>query len=317
MEIFMDIPVYLFTGFLEAGKTKFIQEALAEQSFIKEGNTLLLVCEEGVEEYDPSVFLSPNVYCETIEDESDLTPALLSSLQKKHNAAFVMIEYNGMWQLGSLYENLPEEWYVYQELFICDSATILNYNKNMRSLVVDKLSSCDLVAFNRVTPDTDRTALHKLTRGVSRNAKIVYETTDGAVEYDDIEDPLPFDVNADVVRIEDRDFAYWYRDIAEDMKKYDGKKVHFKGMVVRDESIPRGSFICGRHIMTCCADDIRYSGVACKWKDSERLKTYDWVEITGRVAIEKHRVYAEPGPVLKITSLVPAAPPEQEVVSFE
>ncbi|MBR5445167.1 MAG: hypothetical protein IKV57_03540, partial [Clostridia bacterium] len=59
-----------------------------------------------------------------------------------------------------------------------------------------------------------------------------------------------------------------------------------------------------------------YGGLACKWKNSETLKSYSWVEITGKISIEKHKVYEGPGPVLKITSVVPAAAPEEEVASF-
>ncbi|MBQ8185794.1 MAG: TIGR03943 family protein [Clostridia bacterium] len=312
----MEIPVYLFTGFLEAGKTRFIQEVLAGQALNENGNTLLLICEEGIEEYDPAAFCSPNVFCEVIEDEDDLNPDNLAALREKHNASFVMIEYNGMWQMSDLFDSLPEGWFVYQEMFLCDAATIENYNRNMRSLVVDKLNSCDLVAFNRVNPDDDRMPLHKLVRGIRRTVRILYDLTDGTVEYDNIEDPLPFDINADIIKIEDRDFAYWYRDIAEDTEKYEGKKVRFKGMVVKDETIPKGSFICGRHIMTCCADDIKYGGIACKWRNSETLKTYKWVEVTGRIVIEPHKVYEVPGPVLKISSVIPAAEPEEKVASF-
>jgi len=312
----MEMPIYLFTGFLEAGKTSFIQQTLTEQNFTEDGNTLLILCEEGIEEYDPSAFLGKNVFCEVIEDEEDLSPVLLSSLAEKHRASLVMIEYNGMWQLSSLYDNLPEQWYVYQELFLADSATFENYNRNMRSLVVDKLTSCDLAAFNRVDDSTDKMALHKIVRGVGRTTRILYEMTDGTLEYDTIEDPLPFDINADIIRIEDADYAWWYRDLADDMEKYNGKKVHFKGVVLKDETVPKGTFICGRHIMTCCADDVQYAGLACKWKGSETLKSYSWVEITGKIAIEKHKVYEGPGPVLKITSVVPAAAPEEEVASF-
>lgn len=313
----MNIPVYLITGFLEAGKTKFIQETLVGQPLETKGSTLLLLCEEGIEEYDPAAFAIPDVYCEVIEDEDDLTEELLSSLAAKHDATLVMIEYNGMWQLSSLYDNLPMDWEIFQELFICDANTIENYNRNMRSLVVDKLSSCDLVAFNRVTPEMDRMPLHKLARAVSRTVGIIYDMTDGTIVQDTIEDPLPFDINADIVRIEDRDYAYWYRDLAEDMGKYNGKKLHFKGVVLKDETVPRGTFICGRHIMTCCADDIQYSGIACKWKGSENLKSYNWVEVTGKISIERHKVYEGPGPVLKVTSVVPAAAPEQQVATFE
>ena len=312
----MEIPVYLFTGFLEAGKTRFIQESLAGESFNIAGNSVIIVCEEGIEEFDPEEFNTPNVFFEFIEDESDLSPQLLSSIVDKHNAVFVMIEYNGMWQLSSLYEALPEDWLVYRELMIVDSTTADNYNKNMRSLMVDKLTSCDMVAFNRVDADTDKMELHKLVRGVSRAAKIVYDKLDGTIEYDNIEDPLPFDINADIVKIGDADYAVWYRDMVEDMEKYDGKKVRFKGMVAKDVSIPKGSFACGRHVMTCCADDIKYSALACKWRDSDKLKTYDWVEVTGRISIEPHKMYVEAGPVIKVTSVIPAAPPEEQVATF-
>jgi len=312
----MEVPVYLFTGFLEAGKTKFIQETLNEQEFIKDGNTLLLICEEGIEEYDPTEFKSPNVSCEIIEKEELLNPQLLSSLAIKHRAAMVMIEYNGMWQLNSLYNNLPDEWFVYQEIFLCDATTIMNYNTNMRSLIVDKLSSCEVAAFNRVTPEMDRMELHKLVRGVSRSAKIIYEGTDGSIEADDIEDPLPFDLNADIVDIKDIDFAIWYRDMVEETEKYDGKVVRFKGVVVRDASIPKGCFICGRHVMTCCADDIRYSGIACKFRGSDSLNTYDWVEVTGRISIENHETYGGRGPVIKVKTLAPTEAPEDQVAKF-
>ena len=47
----MNIPVYLFTGFLESGKTKFIQETLEDERFNDGTPTLLLLCEEGIEEF--------------------------------------------------------------------------------------------------------------------------------------------------------------------------------------------------------------------------------------------------------------------------
>ena len=51
-----DIPMYVFTGFLESGKTKFIQETLEDERFNAGEKTLLLVFEEGEEEYDISTY---------------------------------------------------------------------------------------------------------------------------------------------------------------------------------------------------------------------------------------------------------------------
>lgn len=58
-----NIPMYVFTGFLESGKTKFIQETLEDERFNAGEKTLLLVFEEGEEEYDISTYpLSERLY---------------------------------------------------------------------------------------------------------------------------------------------------------------------------------------------------------------------------------------------------------------
>jgi len=72
MEDIMEIPVYLFSGFLESGKTKFIQETLEDKRFHKKERTLVLVCEEGVEEYDSSRIPCKDVLFEIIEEKSRL-----------------------------------------------------------------------------------------------------------------------------------------------------------------------------------------------------------------------------------------------------
>ena len=218
-----DMPVYLFTGFLESGKTSFIDETLADKRFNNGQRTLLLVCEEGEAEYDESRPYMKNIYVENIEDEDELTSETLDILAKKHRASRVLIEYNGMWQLKTLYDNMPENWAVYQEFMFADATTFLTYNANMRGLVVDKLSGCELVVFNRFTKDMDKMAFHKIVRGISRRPDIAYEYTNGDVEYDEIEDPLPFDVEADTIELEDRDYAYWYQDIMAEPDVYKGK----------------------------------------------------------------------------------------------
>ena len=235
-----DVPVYLFTGFLEAGKTKFIQETLEDKRFNSGEKTMLLLCEEGEEEYDISAMPCQEIYIRTIEEPEELNPAHLQELLKECGATRVVLEYNGMWQLQQLFQNLPDDWAVYQEMFFADATTFLQYNANMRSLVVDKLNTCELVVFNRFGKDMDKMEFHKIVRGVSRRTDIAYEYADGHVEYDEIEDPLPFDVNAPVIRLADTDYALWYRDIMEDPKKYDGKTVSFRGIVAPDTAVGAG-----------------------------------------------------------------------------
>ena len=159
-------------------------------------------------------------------------------------------------------------------------------------------------------------ALHKIVRGVSRRADIAYDYLDGTTEYDDIEDPLPFDINAPVIEVADGDYALWYRDFMEEPKKYIGKKVRFKGIIACDGKLPKDTFVIGRHIMTCCADDIQYGGIVAVWSKADTLTSRDWAVVTASIAFEHNKAYRGKGPVLHIEALEFAQPPEQQVATF-
>lgn len=314
-----EIPVYLFLGFLEGGKTTFIQGTLEDERFNAGERTLLLLCEEGEVPLDPAKFPSDKVFVETIDRPERVNPDKLEALRRKHRAERVIVEYNGMWQVSDLLSAFPEGWMLAQCLCFFDGATIDVYNANMRSLVVDKLNWCDLVVFNRLPLGKDTMPLHKLVRGITRRSDIAYEFVDGSTMYDDIEDPLPFDKEGKVIDIEDRDYALWYRDLSENMKDYDGKTVQFLGVVAVDGKMPAGLFFCGRHVMTCCEDDIAYNGLLMVADDpslASGLKSYDWVRVTGEIRLEKTRYYKARGPVVHLTRIAPAEKPDQPVATF-
>lgn len=312
----MEIPVYLFVGFLEAGKTKFIQETLEDERFNSTERTLLLLCEEGVEEYAPAKFSGPDVFIEAIENTDELDAAVLEGYLAKHKAERVVIEYNGMWPIKTLIDALPENWIIYQQMLFVETETFSGYNTNMRSLVYDKLSTSEVVVFNRVPEGFDTMALHKLVRAANRNAEIAYEYTNGQVEYDEIEDPLPFDINAAVIEIKDTDFGLWFRDLMENPQTYQDKVVKFKGIIAMDPKLPKNTIVIGRHIMTCCADDINYGGLICETPDASAWHTRDWAVLTATVQIKRHKGYRGTGPVLMAESLSRTSPPEQQVVTF-
>ncbi|MBR2722339.1 MAG: GTPase [Clostridia bacterium] len=310
------IPVYLFTGFLEGGKTHIIQESMEDKKFNSGEKTLILQCEEGVDEFDLSRFYGKNIYLKTIDSEDELTKEHLTALSKEHRIDRVIIEYNGMWMLQTLYENLPDSWAIYQEMMFADANTFLSYNANMRQLMVDKLLNCEMLVLNRTPKTIDKEEIHKVVRGISRRAAITYDYPDGHVEYDEIEDPLPFDLDAEIVEIKDEDYAIFYRDLSEEMKKYNGKTVRFKGIVARDASIGDKTVLAGRHVMTCCADDIAYQPLVCIFDAPTTLKTRDWVTVTGKIKLEKHKLYRGPGPVVYVTGTDFAVAPAQEVATF-
>ncbi len=312
----VQIPVYVFTGFLDAGKTKFIQETLEDPRFNAGERTLLLVLEEGEEEYDFSAYPHQNVFLE-VADQQTVTAKQLQALAKKYKAQRVVAELNGMHLVGDLYTRFPEDWVVAQEVMFADSTTFMAYNANMRNLVMDKLVGAQMVVFNRLAPGADTMPLHKLVRAANRRVDIMYDYTDGTTAFDDIVDPLPFDINAPVIEVKDEDFALWFRDVTEEPEKYHGKTVHFKCQCANLRREKKGIFAPGRFVMTCCVEDIQFCGVPCLYADAEKLTPRGWYTVTATISAEKHSLYkGELGPVLTALSVQPAEPADPDVATF-
>ena len=211
---------------------------------------------------------------------------------------------------------MPDGWAIAQVMTFFDATTFLTYNKNMRQLVYDKVQYADMVVFNRFRGEYSQEEFHKIIRGMSRRPGIVYEYLGGKAVYDEIVDPLPFDIDAPVIEIADRDYAFFYRDLVEETEKYRGKTVRFKGLVAVDKSMKKGTIVIGRHIMTCCEADIAYSGLVCRHKSDLAFKTRDWVMVTARIDIMYHSIYGQKGPVLSASEIAYCAPPEQELATF-
>jgi hypothetical protein len=314
-----DISVYLFLGFLESGKTKFIQETLEDERMENGERTMLLVCEEGEEEYDPSRFKVKNVAIETIEKVEDLNEYNLSYLTRKNRAQRIVVEYNGTWMLQQFFDAMPESWVINQIMTFFDATTFLNYNQNMRQLVYDKMQMTQMVVFNRFKGGMEKMDFHKVVRAVSRQPDIVYEYIGGKAEFDEIEDPMPYDMEAPVIEIEDRDFALFYRDLSEKPQQYIGKTVEFKGMAAISKKVPKDCFVIGRYIMTCCEADIAYDGFALKHNNLiAHVSTKDWFVVQAKVGYEYSAVYGQKGPVLYAEKITPceALPSDKMVATY-
>ncbi len=311
-----EIPVYLFTGFLESGKTEFIQGTLEDEKFGVDARTLLLVCEEGEKEYEKDKFAVKNVFIETVNSPDELQKNVLAKVARKYKADRVVIEYNGMWELNDLYKALPENFIIYQQILFANSENFVSYSNNMRQLTVDKLKDCELIALNRATEKTDKEAIHKIIRGLNRRCQIIYEYINGEIEYDDIEDPLPFDITASIIEIEDKDYAIWYRDLMEEPGKYEGRCVCFKGMVARPKEAGEDTFLIGRKVMTCCEADIAFRPIACEFEGESDTQNAKWYYLTARIEMKKHRLYTQKAPVLKMIKTEEALAPEVEVASY-
>ncbi len=310
------IPVYFFLGFLEAGKTQFIQKTISDEKFGSNDNILLLLCEEGFEEYDFTRFSDKRVTLHVLEEKSDLDEQVLTNLADECDADIIVIEYNGMWHLTDLLLNKPENWKIFQTVFIADASSFSIYAQNYKSLIVDKINVSDVVIFNRYANRADVNELHKIIRSINRRSLIYYEADNGMMIADDIEDPLPFNIESPTIVIKDDDYAIWYSDIMNDAKKYDGKTVKFKAMIASRPELPNNVFAVGRFIMTCCEADMQFCWFVALYNRFFLPEGEIWGAVTAEVTVQHHETQDIDIPLLNITNIHECEPPLNKAAVF-
>lgn len=310
------IPVYVFTGFLESGKTQFIKEIIADPDFTENERTALLLCEEGIEEYDEREMMRYGTAIVPIESPERLTPNILKRVEQKYDPDRVLIEYNGMWKLDDLIAAFPARWELYQIVTTVDASTFELYSNNMGPMMFEHITTADLVVFNRCTDALKEMLYQKNIRAMNPRATIYLDDVDGNSEDYNRNMPLPFDVDAGIIDIAPEDYGLWYIDAMGDPAKYDGKTVRFLGQVYVGQNVPAGSFVPGRFGMVCCAEDISFLGFICRWPGAKDLKQRDWVRVTASITVEMLPQYRGEGPVLHATEVIPAEKPAEELVYF-
>ncbi|MCR4869539.1 MAG: GTPase [Lachnospiraceae bacterium] len=315
-----EIPVYLFFGFMDAGKTTLVKETLFQNGFADElDRALLISCEDGEEEYDEAELAKIGVSLATIEKEEDFNVENLQRLSDTYKPQAVFIEYNGTWEVGPIYEmDGPKDWTIVQSLCPVDATTFEMYMKNMGVMMREQIFKADVVIFNRFEDSMPKSKFRANVKGINRPAQIVYERADGSI--DDAPDELPFDLDQDEIEITDSDYALWFMDCMDHPKKYDGKIVTFTGLVYNPTDkkgrLKDQVFVPGRFAMTCCVEDIQFLGMKCRYEDAKSIEHKSWIKIKATVKNEFALEYKGKGPVLYPISIEPAEKPADELVYF-
>lgn len=315
----MKPPVYIFNGLLEGGKTTFIKEILSDANFTADEKSLLLRFETGIEDYDAAFLEKYNTVLVDFEDEHEVTTAALKKAALAVKPDRVLIEFNGMWDLGHFIDEvLPASWELYQIVASINGATFELYSANLGAQMFEHITTADLVVFNRCTQENKDYLHSRNIRAMNPRATIYLDGVDGSSE--DYRDSMvmPFDLDADVIDVKDEDFGLWYVDATSDYAKYEGKTVRFKGMAFLGgkQKLPRGMFVPGRFAMVCCADDVTFVGFACKDADTAHIEERAWYTVTATIHVEELPQYRGEGPVLYLTAIEPAQPPAEEIVYF-
>ena len=308
------IPVFIINGFLDSGKTDFINYTITQPYFQDRKTTLLIVCEEGEKEYEPKVLERTRTVMEVIDDEDDFNAKYLQELEKKYKPGRIVVEFNGMWILKN--HKLPWYFSVEQQITMINGITFASYFTNMKSLVAEQIRNSELIVMNRCDDIKDKIASYKRNiMALNQSAEIIFEDSQGEINVT-LEEDLPYDVKKDNIALDDMGYGFFYLDAIDNPERYAGKTLEFTAMVMHPKGFPKGYFVPGRMAMTCCAEDMAFLGYACKYDKADELKDQDWIKVKAEYANEYFEQYGKEGPVLRAVNITKTKKPEQEVISF-
>ena len=308
------IPIFLINGQLDSGKTRFISETIEMGQFDDAKKKLLIVCEEGEEEYDQQMLKDKEIDMVVLEKE-EFTEEKLTELDKQYDPWLVIVEYNGMWDPALIFQtSKPRGWQIYQSITLFDALSFKNQWNNMKSILAETVKYSDMVIFNRCRTSMDLGSYRRSMRALSPAVQIIFEDEKG--EQVAISEQLPYDINSDVIEIDDADYGIWYMDVSERPEVYQGKTVKFKGQVLKNKYFKDKNFVPGRQVMTCCAADLQFIGYISYYDHISSLENKQWVTVTATIKYEFQMAYKKKGPVLYVSEVVPTEAPQEEMVYF-
>lgn len=313
----METVVELFTGFLDSGKTSLIRDALHSPDFLDYTQTLLIVCEEGDEEYDEAWLKKNGIIKYVVDEEEKFNEFFLEGLELNYRPDHVMIEFNGTWDLNRVMEmKMPPGWEIGAVLSTVDASTAEMYLLNMRNMFLAPLLYSDLVIVNRTAETTDKAKIRRGIKVMNPKAQIVFENENGE-QIQNTEEDLPFNLNAPMIEIDELDYGVWYLDAMEHPEHYKNKKLHFLAQIYRNKKLGKEFFVPGRFVMTCCEEDITFLGYLCKCKEDIPYQSRDWVYVTVSFRYEYMKQYKDKGPVLYLEEILSAKKPAHDIVTFD
>ncbi len=314
------IPVYIVTGQLDSGKTSFVKDTLMEQDWLENGTTLFLLCEEGEFELPAEYCRERRITTLPVEEPDTFTAAFCEDVIRRYSPVQIIIEFNGMWDLQEfLKKDFPKSWGLAGIYSTVDGTTLELLMTNMRNIFMNQLIESDLVVVNRCPADLNRVPFRKAMKLQNPGGQIIFEGLDGKIiEFG--EEDLPYDLNADLIELEDADYGTWYADAFETPERYKGKKIRFLAQYFRPFGMAKNMFVPGRLVMACCPADIKFYGFPCKTDSAFRFENKSWHRITAEFTMEKRKdprtgLY-DSVPVLRCISSENAPAPADEVVTL-
>lgn len=308
----MNKPVYIFSGFLDSGKTRAIKNTLYNPRFNEGEKTLIICFEQGDEEYDNKFLKATNSEIIYMDSINDLTLEKQKEIDSNYKFDRVFLELNGMEDDHILYNNgLIGNWEIAQTLTTIDASKFNIYLQNMRQFMYNHVVNAEVVILNR-SDDIDKRYLRNNLKSINQYLELIYEDKDGNVT-NKIEDEI-FDLSKDL-EISDIDYGLWFMDAIDNPEKYDRKKITIKAKYVAQIDDYNNVLIMGRKAMVCCANDIADIALPCIGMKKEDIDIDKYYLISG----EAHCIENSEGVkvcAIDVKQYKEAEAPKEELVTF-
>ena len=249
------INTYLVRGFYESGKSNYIEDCLKNDFFYKRGKTLLVLFEDGEEEFDEEFLLSRNTELAIYPGAGDPVQFLTEQLEQ-YQPDRLYLEDNIM--LPELVENLPEALRIVFTITIIDGSTLDLYYRNLRQQLQNMIKSSDQVIFNRCPRREQLDPYANTFRVMNSQAVYLWEGPGGYHEKA-FGVMVPYDIGAGQLTLTEEDFVPFYLDSLEKPQNYEGKEILLPALLLQEID---GKLRAGRYVMTCCAADIQFLSFA-------------------------------------------------------
>ncbi len=273
------IETRLVQGFMDSGKTTFIQDCILNDYFHKYGSTLILCFEQGESEYDIAALRERRTEVAFFgdEEEENVTAFCLRMINE-HHPDRIYVEMNAMMQ--GLREALPPVMNITYISVWVEWKTMDLYVRNLQQLLNQMVSEAHQVTF-RGCPSKDLLAPYsQLFRLMNHKATYLRQDPMGYHEkaFDLF---VPWSLDENEIEITQETYLLFWLDAADHPEHYDGKMIRFtsplevrvsgngigsgSGIQSTDRSAASGDrqnagkdYSAGRIVMTCCMADLQF-----------------------------------------------------------
>ena len=305
-------PVYVFSGFLDAGKTTAIKESLLDPNFNDGETTLIIAFEQGDVEYDEEFLYDSNSMVVYLDDIKELDQKKVEELDAAYKPDRVVIELNGMQDDNLLFKEVTgNQWLIVDYLTFFDATQLKFQMLNWKQFVYNHVINSAVCYINR-SDDQDLVYFRNNLKAINRQLTVVFLDNDGKVT-NKVEQQL-FDTSKPLV-IDDDDYGLWYIDAVDNAERYDGCTITLKLKLLDVVKRYKNVCIMGRQAMVCCSNDLQNIGLTCVDVDPKKIDKNKFYTLKGNLkCLDDEEGFKTC--VLYVKNIAEAEAPQDEYVSF-